>query len=308
MTVNPKLGLVCISEILKEKDKKLAFKTMTRKQFSSLPREIAIKELSQRILHNSKITAQVIIHCASVGISHYRVSSNLMPLITDATLNLPYEDLPDLKEIQNMFLLAGNHARKVGVTLSSHPDQFNVLSSYTDTVVDKTIIELNHQSYVLDMMGCSQDHSTPMCLHVSKNPILEQESIEEYCQRFMNNLSRCDIGVQKRLVVENEDNGYWNAFNLHTIFGKLLPCVFDNLHDQINPSNRCFMNDFKATWKHHVPVMHWSEGINHTKSHTDYVTHVPSVVSNNLDCIWEVELKAKDKCIVKILSENFKGD
>ena len=307
MTVNPKLGLVCISEILKEKDKKLAFKTMTRKQFSSLPREIAIRELSHRILHNSKITAQVIIHCASVGISHYRVSSNLMPLITDATLNLSYTDLPDFKEIQNMLLLAGNHARKVGVTLSSHPDQFNVLSSYTDTVVDKTIIELNHQSYVLDMMGCSQDHSTPMCLHVSKNPIFDQESIDEYCQRFMTNLARCDIGVQKRLVVENEDNGYWNAANVYTLFGKFLPCVFDNLHDQINPSNRCFMNDFKTTWKHHVPVMHWSEGINHTKSHTDYVTHVPAVVSNNLDCIWEVELKAKDKCIVKILSENFKG-
>ena len=52
--------------------------------------------------------------------------------------------------------------------------------------------------------------------------------------------------------------------------------------------------------------MHWSEGINNTKSHTDYASHVPSIVSDNLDCIWEVELKAKDKSIVKILSENFK--
>jgi UV DNA damage repair endonuclease len=123
----------------------------------------------------------------------------------------------------------------------------------------------------------------------------------------MTNLSRCDVGVQKRLVVENEDNGYWNSKNVFNIFGSYLPCVFDNLHDTINPSARCYMSDFKSTWKSHIPVMHWSEGINNTKSHTDYASHVPHVISNNLDCIWEVELKAKDKSIVKILSENFKS-
>jgi UV DNA damage endonuclease len=307
MTATPKLGLVCISELLKDKDKKIAFKTMTRKQFLSMQRQDAIKELSFRILHNSKITAQIIVHCASVGISHYRVSSNLFPLVTDETLDLNYSDLPDLDQIKNMMMLAGNHARKVNITISSHPDQFNVLSSYTDSVVDKSIRELNHQSYILDLMGCSQDHSSPMCLHVSKNPNFDVETIEQYCQRFMNNLSRCDIGVQKRLVVENEDNGYWNSENVFKLFGNHLPCVFDNLHDAINPSVRCYINDFKSTWKSHTPVMHWSEGINKTKSHTDYASHVPHVVSNNLDCIWEVELKAKDKSIVKILSENFKS-
>lgn len=307
MTATPKLGLVCISELLKDKDKKIAFKTMTRKQFVNMQRHIAIKELSSRILHNSKITAQVIIHCASVGISHYRVSSNLFPLITDETLDLNYSDLPDLDQIKKMLMLAGDHARKVGITVSSHPDQFNVLSSYTDSVVDKSIRELNHQSYVLDLMGCLQDHSSPMCLHVSKNPNFDVETIEEYCHRFMTNLSRCDVGVQKRLVVENEDNGYWNSENVFNVFGNLLPCVFDNLHDSINPSARCYINDFKNTWKSYTPVMHWSEGINNTKSHTDYASHVPPVVSNNLDCIWEVELKAKDKSIVKILSENFKS-
>jgi UV DNA damage repair endonuclease len=54
MTATPKLGLVCISELLKDKDKKIAFKTMTRKQFLSMQRQDAIKELSFRILHNSK--------------------------------------------------------------------------------------------------------------------------------------------------------------------------------------------------------------------------------------------------------------
>jgi UV DNA damage repair endonuclease len=55
-----KLGLVCISEILKKKDKSLAFKTMTRKRFSELDRQLALKELSSRILHNCKLTKQIV--------------------------------------------------------------------------------------------------------------------------------------------------------------------------------------------------------------------------------------------------------
>ena len=165
-----KLGLVCISEILKKKDKSLSFKTMTRKRFLELGREPALVELSSRILHNCKLTKQIVLHCAANGISHYRISSCLAPLVTDSTLNISYDDLPDMKAIESALSEVGVAAQSCGVSVSSHPDQFNVLTSYNADVVDRSIKELNHQAYILDLMRLPQNYSAPMCLHLNLSP------------------------------------------------------------------------------------------------------------------------------------------
>ena len=62
------LGLTCISEELKEKDKaKYSFRTMTRKRFNDLcnseGRDEAIFQLSERILHNVSVTSAILHHC-----------------------------------------------------------------------------------------------------------------------------------------------------------------------------------------------------------------------------------------------------
>ena len=93
-------GLVCISEVLKDFDKSIAFKAMTRKRFNDLSakegREFAMNELSERVLHNVKTTLQIVKHCSSNKINHYRVSSMLFPLATDPTLKLNVDDLKDI--------------------------------------------------------------------------------------------------------------------------------------------------------------------------------------------------------------------
>lgn len=300
------IGLVCISEILKDKNKSNAFQTMTRARFNSLNRTVAIADLSKKIVHNSKLCAMIIHHCAVNNIKHYRISSNLFPLITDSTLNLAYSDLPDFEEIKTRLLYAGDLARKLGVTLSSHPDQFNVLPSFNGDTVERTIKELDHQSYVLDLFGCAQDYSSPMCLHLNLSFDNSKETISSYVERFASAFARCSIGVRNRLVLENEDKGYWNAENLYNNFGDRMPLVFDNLHDSTNTSPFCHFNLFKNTWGVNTPIMHWSEGIKTSpRSHAEYATHMPDVVKSNLDCVWEFELKGKDKAILKVLNNEY---
>lgn len=297
-----KLGLVCISEQLREHKK--AFKTMTRKSFGEHGREAGITILSNRILHNTVTVLEVLRHCSLSGIRHYRMSSDTFPLITDKTLGLTISDLPDIEQIINNLLAAGRYARSVGITISSHPSQFNVLTSYSETVVRNTIDELNHQSAVLDMMGFEHDFKTPMCLHLSCGPKLNLESMTSYVGRFLHNLASCDIGVQSRLVLENEDKGYWNCTRLHTNFFDYIPLVYDNLHDACNPSDedhKSIVQVFKNSWRGFTPVFHWSEGVDGTNKHTPRASHIPKVVINNTDCIWEVELKDKDLAIQEIL-------
>lgn len=294
-----KLGLVCISEMLRDTNR-LSFKTITRKSYNKAGCDAGLITLSRRILHNTCVIRVILEHCHTLGIVHYRMSSDTFPLVTDPTLGISMDDLPDIIEIKSNLLAAGDYARRVGITCSSHPSAFNVLCSYSETVVKNSITELNHQSDVLEIMGFSPDFKTPMCLHLSCAPRLSVECLNSYVSRFLNNLSQCNIGVQSRLVLENEDKGYWNAAALYANFGDLIPLVYDNLHDKCNPSSGCMVAQFKSTWRGFTPVFHWSEGIESSNKHTARASHIPSVVNNNRDCIWEVEIKDKDYAILEI--------
>ena len=147
------LGLTCISEQLKEIDKKkYSFRTMTRKRFNDLcvrdGRDEAIKELSERIAHNLYCTQYILRHCHSSDIRHYRLSSSLFPLITDQTLELSYADLPNHKTLDTELRFIGIIAKTFGISMGSHPDQFNVLASLNKDAVNKSVNELNFQASI----------------------------------------------------------------------------------------------------------------------------------------------------------------
>ena len=325
------LGLTCISEELKEKDKKkYSFRTMTRKRFNDLcvkdGRNETIKELSSRILHNVRATRYIIRHCIRNNILHYRLSSALFPLITDENTDVSYEDLPDKVSIQEELKFAGKIAKKFNLTIGSHPDQFNVLASPDRDKVSRTINELNFQASVLDMLGLPQDHTAPMNIHINYTPKMD-ESLEVVATRFFRNLSICDKGVYKRLTIENEDKGFFNVDNcikfseyLFETFNANIPVCYDNLHDFCNPSEdhnvsfqaeRCaytWVNQGEGDNNFLAPIFHWSEGKpDKPRSHADYFAlgNIPPhiAIEPNKEVKWECEVKAKDKAI-RLLRKN----
>ena len=114
--MNTILGLTCISEELKDIDKKkYSFQTMTRKRFNDLckteDRNEALRQLSERILHNCCVTSAILHHCFKSDIGHYRLSSNLCPLVTDETLEIDFEELPDIEAIK-LRISTYRHSRK----------------------------------------------------------------------------------------------------------------------------------------------------------------------------------------------------
>ena len=326
MTNKTILGLTCISEQLKDKHKKeYSFRTMTRKRFNDLcvkeGRNETIKELSSRILHNIVVTESIVGHCAKSNIGHYRVSSALFPLVTDETLEIDLEDLPDLEQIKEELERVGSTAKEGGVSMGSHPDQFNVLASLNQDAVRRTINELNFQASVLDMLGLPQDHTAPMNIHINYTPKAD-ETLEAVATRFFRNLSMCDKGVYRRLTIENEDKGFFNVDNciefsehLFNTFGANIPVCYDNLHDFCNPSEensiawqaeRCahtWVNQGEGENDFLSPVFHWSEGTpEKPRAHAEYFAlgNVPPVIAiePNKEAKWECEVKGKDKAIL----------
>ena len=332
------LGLTCISEILKDKDKKkYSFRTMTRKRFNDLcvrdGRDEAIKELSERIIHNVIVTQYILEHCNKSNIKHYRLSSALFPLLTDQTLELSLEDLPNQGRINEELRLAGLMAQTLGISIGSHPDQFNVLASPNREAVKRTINELNFQASILDKLGLPQDHTAPMNIHINHSP-KDDETLKVVAIRFFRNLSMCDKGVYNRLTIENEDKGFFNVDNciafsdfLFKTFDARIPVCFDNLHHMCNPSEelsikwqaeRCAYTWVKQTNELHTgdnnfisPVFHWSEGkAEKPRSHADYFAfgNFPPHIAVEPDqpVKWECEVKQKDKAI-QVLRNNLAG-
>ena len=329
------LGLTCISEELKDKDKKkYSFQTMTRKRFNDLctskGRHEAIKELSNRIIHNIYVTQFILRHCSLNNIEHYRLSSALFPLLTDPTLGISLSELPNQSTINCELRFVGIIAKTFGISIGSHPDQFNVLASVNERSVNQTIKELNFQASVLDKIGLPQDHSAPMNIHINATPpeiqsdgdpdLINNARIKEIAGRFYNNLMRCDEGVFNRLTIENEDKGFWNVDNIikfsEYIFSKYkfnIPVCYDNLHDICNPSEvnnvRWQTERCAYTWAEECsPVFHWSEGrSDKPRAHADYFSYkfAPPTfcVRNDQPIKWECEVKHKDKAI-RLLREN----
>jgi UV DNA damage endonuclease len=179
-----------------------------------------------------------------------------------------------------------------GVRLSTHPDQFNVLASENNLSVHKTIAELNHHGWVMDMLGCQRNYYNPINIHVN----CTKGDLADIAARFMSNLAKCDESVTSRLVIENEDKGCWTVDNLLKHFR--LPITFDNLHDKCNPSetdSAACMYQCAATWNVR-PLFHYSESHpdkTNPRSHADMPTDLPA--SEAYD--WDIELKSKDAAI-----------
>ena len=320
------LGLTCISEELKDKDKaKYSFRTMTRKRFNDLcnteGRDEAIFQLSERILHNVIVTQYIVNHCHTSNIRHYRLSSALFPLLTDSTLEISMEELPHKARIRQELRFIGLIALTFKISIGSHPDQFNVLASPDRDKVSRTINELNFQAGVLDMIGSPQDHTAPMNIHINYTPKMD-ENLQIVATRFFRNLSMCDKGVYNRLTIENEDKGFFNVDNcikfseyLFSVHGVNIPVCYDNLHDFCNPSEgnpsvafnaeRCaytWINQGDSEGDFIAPVFHWSEGKpEKPRSHADYFAlgNSPPHIAIEPDkpAKWECEVKYKDKAI-----------
>ena len=288
-------NLCCISNELKEQGHK--FQTMTWKRFNQLivseGEEYALNELGKRWLNNVEVTGACIEHCANNGWG-YRVSSSLFPCLTHPEFVYSISDVPQYRSIMFEFEDISRNNLAWKVRLSTHPSQFVVLASENQSAVEKSIVDLNHHGWVMDMLGCKRSYYNPINIHVN----CTKGSLDDIACRFMMRLNECHESVQSRLVVENEDRCCWTVVNLLEHFD--IPITYDNHHDKCNPSiaapHVSNMAACAATWGSIKPLFHYSEGHPdkpNPRSHADMPTDCPA--TDRYD--WDIELKSKDAAI-----------
>ena len=293
-------NLCCISKSLASQGHK--FQTMTWHRFSQLPREEAVATVSARTLNNIRVTYKILQQCAAKRWG-YRVSSKLFPLLTYDVAELKLEDYPDWIDIQAALADCNMFIKDNKIRVSCHPDQFNVLASEGKHNVAKTIKELNHHGWLMDMLGAHRDYRAPINIHVN----CTKGEPAEIANRFMLNLYRCDEAVRSRLVVENEDKGIWTPSLLAKYF--TIPITYDNLHHKCLPDGLTDDQAFRLcydTWHHKgyfKPLFHYSESHpekTNPRSHADMPTEQPKDGGYSFPVDYEIELKDKDDAIMAI--------
>lgn len=209
---------------------------------SCLLKNASHETLTALIRHNLTSLKNMLDYTHQNEIKMLRITSDLIPFATSAGENLCWEALfaPELHALQK--LIAQNDIR-----VSMHPGQYTVINSPNEGVVKRAIADLEYHARVLDALAPQADNK--IILHVggvyNDKPAATDRFVETY-----NGLSE---KVKRRLVLENDDRCY-TAQEVLALCQRLhAPAVFDNLHNQLNPSEKNldeseWIREFAATW------------------------------------------------------------
>jgi len=281
-----RIGYACINMTLGEKNI-TTNRGMIRKTFDSK----GLKYVSELSLQNVRDLIEVIKWNEKNGINLYRMSSDMFPWSSEYN----FDDLPDIGKIKNLLSGLGNLVRQYNHRLSFHPGPFNVLASPSESVVKKTISELDKHSEIMDMIGLPVSPFSKINIHVGGAYGNKQDAMK----RWVDNFQLLGENTKKRLTVENDDKP--NMFTVKDLLyiheHTKIPIVFDYHHHNCHNDGMSTEDALKlavATWPSDItPTVHISEPRDEQnfRAHHDYVVNEVNTYGYDLDMMFESKAK-----------------
>jgi UV DNA damage endonuclease len=235
----------------------------------------------------------------------YRMSSDMFPWFTE----YEFKQLPNYEKIVNKLSEIGNYSKKNDLRLSFHPGPFNCLASPTESVVEKTISELEKHSEIMDFMNLEKTPNSKINIHVGGAYGDKKKTAKRFCE----NWDKLSDNLKSRLTVENDDkSSLFTTKDLYDLIYKniKIPLVFDYLHHRLKNDGDSEEEALKmavSTWRGYIPCVHFSsskkifenkEGTNiKEQAHADYIYEEIKTYGEDLCII--LESKAKDLAVIK---------
>ena len=275
---------------------------MVRKTFDAK----GLSYVSELVIENLKDTLKVLDWNLNNHIYIYRLSSDSFPWMSE----YEFSDMPKFPAIQTYMRLIGEKIKSNGMRCSYHPGPFSVLASENESVVKKTISELNKHAELMDLMGLDQNTFYPINIHINTT----QPTREEAAQRFVDRFPLLSESCRKRLTIENDDSPNQYSVKMlydmvHTKIG--IPIVFDQHHFNYGPQDQSMEEALKlahSTWSTRA-LTHMSspktleDNSGKQTAHADYIYE--EIKTFGLDFDTEIEAKAKDLAVLRY-REQFK--
>jgi len=261
-----------------------------------------MRHLSTICLHNAHSLLEALQFCRRNGIGAFRINSQILPLKTHPQLAYAIEDLPQSTEIVNAFKKCKTYCRQHDLRTSFHPDQFILLSSPKPEVTRRSIADLRYQAEVAEWLGADVINIHAGGAYGNK---------EEALKRLVKQIRNLPQNVRRRLTLENDDRLYTPS-DLLPICKKLkIPLVYDLHHHRCLPDGQNVEDTTRRalkTWNReplfHIssPLKSWQD--RNPRNHHDYIN--PEDFPEcwlNLDSTVEVEAKAKEIALLKLIEE-----
>ena len=233
----------------------------------------------------------------------FRLSSNLFSL-SEYNKDVLHND----EQINLLLAKAGKAFADAGIRVTTHPDQFVVLSSDTPTTVENAIKELSHHAWVFDRMGFPMSPHAAINIHGGKSDRMNQ---------LIKVIGYLPDNVRSRLTFENDESAYSLVELLKVNSTTNIPLVWDSHHHTFNDGDLSLDDAYSLsvyTWKASgcKPLQHLSNttpglengSFTDRRKHSDYIHYIPDCQREGLliDAI-DIDVEAKMKNLaVKNLS------
>ena len=264
----------------------------------------ALKKIDETIDKNLDNLLEILKYNQKNNIHFYRLTSKLIPLAT--FINFDY-----LKKFKKKYRRISKFIKQNNMRVDLHPDQFIVLNSDRESVVNASIQSLKYHANILKIL----DVENPIIiLHLGSSVGGKKKSIE----RFKNNFYKLDKSIQQMISLENDDKVY-NIRNVLKVCKELdIPFTFDYHHYKCNNNGEKiedYIEDIFYTWikKGMKPKMHFSSPKSKQKkdfrSHHDYIdsnefiNFLERIKHTNCDFDIMIEAKKKDEAVSKLIRE-----
>lgn len=294
------IGYCCISLGINENKPKKEHVMVNRGMIKRTFISKGLDYVSDLIILNLKDTLKLLKYNIEKEIYVYRMSSDSFPWMSE----YEFEDLPRFEEIKSLLSSIGDFIKENNMRCGYHPGPFNVLASENQSVVDKTIKELNKHAELMDLMGLDKTNYYTINIHINTT----KPSREEAAQRFVDRFELLSDSCKKRLTVENDDSpNQYSVKMLHDwVHDKIgIPIVFDQHHYSYGPQDQTMEEALKlalSTWSVR-PLTHMSsskvieEDSAKEIAHADYIYEEIKTYGQDFDI--EIEAKAKDLAVFK---------
>jgi len=293
------LGYACINMTLGKKGI-LTGRTMRKSTLDAK----GLPYASQLALENAKDLKTILEWNVNHGIHFFRIGSDLFPWGNKIDIT----QLPDYNEIVKVLNDCGNYVRTNNIRITTHPGPFNLLASDKESVVLNTILDLEMNSTLFNLLKLDETPFNKINIHIGATYGNKEVAIYRWKQNF----KRLSLSCQKRLTLENDDKA--SMYSVKDLYDSVyqdigIPIVFDIHHHNFNTGgmdHKEAMALAGSTWPKGIrPVVHYSESKalheNNNKiklqAHSDFISDYIQTYDNDVDVM--IEAKAKELALLE---------
>ena len=231
-----RFGYACINSTLqKQKPRVTCNRGMIKRTFQ----QKGIPYASELALANSMDLIKHVAWNNAHGVKVFRITSCMFPWHSEYNL----EDLPDYEAIKSNLEVAGKMAQDAGQRLSTHPGQYNVLTSEREEVVLNAIDELDKHGQLFDIMGLPRSPAAKINIHIGGAYGDRESAMNRWCKNY----ERLSGSAKSRLTVENDDRA--SLYSTKMLYDNIVsrtgtPIVFDSHHFACGPQDSTYEEAF----------------------------------------------------------------